>query len=303
EAGRQNMEPTDRTMLHTIPVGFTIDGSRGIRDPRGMYGQRLGVNMHVVSASTSALKTLAMVIARCHLELDGVVAAPYAAGMSVLVPDEREMGCTLIDLGGGVTTMAVFFDGKLVFTDSVPIGGGHVTTDIARGLSTPLAHAERMKTLYGAALVASADEREIIEVPLVGEDDRLTAHHIPKSILTGIIQPRLEETFELVRSRLEASGLDKIAGRRAVLSGGASQLSGVRDLAAHILDKQVRVGKPQGFHGLPVDFAGPAYATCTGLIAHALQPTSEPAKGGRKTSAAPPTGMIGRLGLWLKENF
>lgn len=302
EHGRQNLEPSDRTMLHTVPVGFAIDGSRGIRDPRGMFGQRLGVNMHVVSASTGALKTLATVVARCHLELDGVVVSPYAAGQSALVDDERELGVTLVDMGGGTTTIAVFFDGKVVHTDSVPIGGNHVTADIARGLSTSLAHAERMKTLYGAALVTSADEREIIEVPLVGEDDRLSVNHVPKSFLTGIIQPRLEETFELVRSRLEASGFDKVAGRRAVLTGGASQLSGVRDLAGLILDKQVRLGKPNGLVGLPNDYAGPAFCTVAGLVVHAMQPVSLPARRAKSQQAAP-TGLFGRFGVWLRENF
>ena len=134
-------------------------------------------------------------------------------------------------MGGGTTTIAVFFDGNLVFTDSVPVGGGHVTNDIARGLSTPVAHAERMKTLYGSAIAASADERELITVPQVGEEDEGQANHVPKSLLVGIIAPRLEETFELVRDRLEATGFDKIAGRRVVLTGGACQLPGARELA------------------------------------------------------------------------
>ncbi len=302
EQGRQNAEPADRTMMHTIPVGFAIDGSRGIRDPRGMFGQRLGVHMHVISASTTGLKTLATVIARCHLEVDGIVVSPYAAGQSALVADERELGVTLIDMGGGTTTIAVFHDGKVLHVDCIPIGGNHVTNDIARGLSTALAHAERMKTLFGAALVSSSDEREMIEVPLVGEEDQVSGHQVPKSLLTGIIQPRLEETFELVRSRLEASGVDRMAGRRVVLTGGAAQLAGVADLAALILDKQVRVGRPLGLHSLPQDVSGPAFATCAGLITHALQPVTELVRKSRPETQHP-AGWFGRLGLWLKENF
>lgn len=304
EQARGGSEPADRVALHRIPVGFSIDGSRGIRDPRGMFGQRLGAHMHTVSVSASALKTLTACVARAHLEIDSVVVSPFAAGLSALVPDERDLGVTLIDMGGGCTTIAVFFDGQLVYADSVPIGGVHVTNDIARGLSTPLAHAERMKTLYGAAMVSAVDERETIEAPLVGEDGAAHANTIPKSLLTGVIQPRLEETFELVRSRLEASGYDKIAGRRAVLTGGASQLQGVRELAGMILDKQVRLGRPLGVDGLSESFTGPAFSTCAGLILHALQPAPslEPAKRGRAEGPAP-TGMFGRLGLWLRENF
>jgi cell division protein FtsA len=219
DQGRRAPQPPDRTAIHSIPMGFSIDGSRGIRDPRGMFGQRLGVNMHVVTASTSALRTLKTAVNRCHLDIQGVVAGAYAAGMSVLVDDERDLGVTLIDMGGGSTSIAVFHEGHLAFTDSVPIGGQHVTSDIARGLSTPVAHAERIKALYGAALASTDDERELIDVPLVGEDDMRHANHVERSILTGIIQPRLEETFELVRSRLEGSGLERLSGRRVVLTG------------------------------------------------------------------------------------
>lgn len=302
DQARYIQEPGEREVLHIVPTGYSIDGSRGIRDPRGMYGQRLGAHLHVVSASTSALRNIAACVARCHLDIDTLVVSPYAAGLAALVQDERELGVTVIDMGGGTTTLAVFFDGHVVYTDSVPIGGLHVTNDIARGLSTPLAHAERMKTLHGAAVVATSDEREMIDVPLVGEDEPIQANHVPKSILTGIIQPRLEETFELVRARLEASGFDHVAGRRVVLTGGASQLAGVRDLAALILDKQVRGGRPIALRGLPEPVSGPAFATCAGLIGYALRPVQEPVRRTRGETTVP-SGMFGRLGLWLKENF
>src|SRR5262249_4336489 len=151
---------------------------------------------------------------RCHLEVAGLVVSPYASGLAALVDDEIDLGVTVIDMGGGTTTIGVFFDGNLVFADSVPVGGAHVTNDIARGLSTPIAHAERMKTLYGSAISSPADERETLAVPQVGEEDEAQANHVPKSLLVGIIGPRLEETFELVRNRLESSGFDKLAGRR-----------------------------------------------------------------------------------------
>lgn len=301
EQARQVPDPSDRHVLHSIPIAYSLDGSRGIRDPRGMVGSRLAVNLHVVSASTSALRNLASCVARCHLNIRSLVVSPFAAGLSALVQDERDLGVTLIDMGGGTTTVAVFFDGHMIYADSVPIGGQHVTSDIARGLSTPLAHAERMKTLYGAAVVSSADEHEMIDVPIVGEDEPAHANHLPKSILTGIIQPRLEETFELVRSRLEASGFDHIAGRRVVLTGGASQLQGTRELAALILGRQVRNGRPLGLRGLVEPAAGPAFATCAGLIAYALRPAAEPARRRRAESTGVP--FFGRLGLWLKENF
>ena len=302
DQGHALKELGDRDVIHSIPVGFSIDASRGIRDPRGMYGQRLGVNMHLVTAGSAAVRNLAACIGRSHLQIAGLVASPYAAGLSCLVDDEAELGVTVIDMGGGTTTIAVFFDGNLVFTDSVPIGGNHVTNDIARGLSTSLAHAERMKTLYGSAMALPSDERETITVPQVGEEDETQANHVPKSLLVGIISPRLDETFEFVRDRIEASGFDKIAGRRLVLTGGACQLPGVRDRAAYILDKQIRIGRPLRINGLAEATGGPAFSTSAGLVHFAVSERAETQRAGRPLTAEP-SGMIERFGHWVRENF
>jgi cell division protein FtsA len=292
----------EREVIHSIPVGFSIDGSRGIRDPRGMVGEKLAVNMNLVGATPSTLRNLTAAVGRCHLDVAGIVVGPYAAGLACLVEDEQQLGVTVIDMGGGTTSLGVFFDGNLIFCDTVPVGGAHVTSDIARGLSTPLAHAERMKTLYGHAIRSPADERETIAVPQVGEEEDGQANHVPKSLLVGIIGPRLEETFELVRARLEKSGFDKLAGRRIVLTGGACQLPGTRELAGLILDKQVRTGRPLKIGGLAEATQGSAFSTCAGLLHFALSERAEiprPARGAVES----PGGLFGRFGLWLKENF
>ncbi len=302
DQGRHSHTQSDRRLLHAIPVSFTIDGSRGIRDPRGMCGERLGVNMNVVTANAGAVRNLETVIGRCHLDIETYVVSPYAAGVASLVEDEMDLGVAIIDLGGGTTSFGVFYDGHIVYSDVVPIGGSHVTNDIARGLSTPVAHAERMKTLYGNAIASPADEREIIDVPLVGEEEHAQANHVPKSILTGIIQPRLEETFELVRSRLEASGFDKVAGRRVVLTGGASQLQGVRELAGLVLDKQVRMGRPIRLAGLSDQTGGPAFSTCAGLVNYALNQNAEALRPAA-ASEGEANGWFGRFNLWLRENL
>jgi cell division protein FtsA len=267
-----------------------------------MFGERLGVDMHVVTAAAGAVRNLTSCVARCHLDIRALVVSPYAAGLAALVDDERDLGVTVIDMGGGTTTIAVFFDGNLVFTDSVPVGGGHVTNDIARGLSTPIAHAERMKTLYGSAISSLSDEREMISVPQVGEEDDGQANHVPKSLLVGIIAPRLEETFELVRNRLESSGFDKIVGRRIVLTGGACQLPGTRELAALILDKQIRVGRPLRIQGLAEAMNGPAFSTSAGLVHFALSERAEIPRHGRALTEEP-NGLIGRVGHWIREYF
>jgi len=301
EHGRARNEPGERQVVHAMPVGYTIDGSRGIRDPRGMYGERLGVNMHVVTAATGPLRNLATCVERCHLGISSLVVSPQASGLACLVEDEMDLGVTLVDMGGGTTTLGVFYDGGLVHTDSIPVGGTHVTNDIARGLSTPMVHAERMKTLYGSAIASAADENEIIDVPQVGETEQHSANHVPRSILVGIIKPRIEETLELVRERLQRSGFDKTAGRRVVLCGGASQLQGVRELAGRVLDKQVRMGRPIRVSGLAEATGGPAFATCAGLLSYALRTGEAAERLGQPEEAT--GGRIARIGQWLRANF
>jgi cell division protein FtsA len=207
-------------------------------------------------------------------------------------------------MGGGTTEIGVFMDGVMVHADCIPIGGAHVTSDLAKGLTTPLNHAERIKTLHGSCMATSTDDRDLIDVPQIGEygeDEPSQANHLPRSLLIGIIQPRLEETFEMVRSRLEASRYYQKAGRMVVLTGGASQLSGVRDLAQLVLDKQVRIGKPRRVMGQPEANAGPAFATAIGLLAFAQHPVED--LSGLTAAPQPMPGLMGRVGGWLRANL
>ena len=297
-----NFQPEGREVLHAIPTNYNVAGSRGVRDPRGMYGERLGVDVHMVSVQRGPLRNLELCIERCHLSVSGKAVASHASGLACLVEDEMDLGVTVIDMGGGTTSLAVFFEGSMVFCDSVSIGGNHITNDIARGLSTPLAHAERMKTLYGSALASPSDEREMIDVPQVGESEADSANHIPRSMLTGIIQPRLEETLELVRDRLDASGYGRVAGRRVVLTGGASQLNGARELTSRILDKQVRIGQPIRLTGLAEATGGPAFSTCAGLLTYSQISPLETA-GADVADSGASRGQLRKFGRWLKENF
>jgi len=322
----QTMVPEDAQghpleLIHTIPVSYALDGQKGIRDPLGMTGSALNAQMHLIAAGFGPVRTLATAIARCHLDVEQIVAAPYASGLACLVEDEMDLGSLVIDMGAGTTSFAVFFDGNVVYTGGLPIGGAHVTNDIARGLTSSVAHAERLKTLYGNAIPSPMDEREIIDVPLVGEEAPENANHLPKSHLIRIIQPRVEEIFELVRARMDKSGFNEVAGRRIVLTGGASQLPGVRELAQRMLDKQVRLGRPlrvarptsQGsksggtsFTGLAESTSGPAFATTAGLLAIAMQPELASSSGvstiaNRVINSGGST--LNRIGLWLKQNM
>lgn len=297
-----SQQSEDRSVLHTIPVGYTVDGNRGVHDPRGMFGEKLGVSMHVMTAGAGAVRNLAACAHRCNLEIEAQVLSGYASSLACLVDEERELGVTCIDMGGGTTKLAVCFDGEILHTDCIPIGGEHVTSDIARGLSTPRSFAERIKTLFGSAIPSPSDDNEVIKVPLVGEEDASDDRQIPRSMLVGIVRPRIEEIFEMVRIRLEAAKFDKVAGRRVVLTGGASQLTGVVELASEFLDKQVRLGKPAPVKGLADSTNGPSFSTAAGLITYGLKERGS-AISAVLQSAEAPNGRFGRLGSWIRENI
>lgn len=264
--GRSRCELDGCELIQAAPVSYVVDEARGVRDPSGMFCQRIGVSMHAVAVKSSPLQNLKLAVERSHLNVTATLFAPYASGLATLTPDEMQLGATVIDMGGGVTSVAVFLEGALVFADSVPLGGCHVTADLARMLAAPVSAAERIKALYGAALGDIETGTDVVAVPQMGEDGDEFAMRVPRSMLTRIIQPRLEETFGEVQNRLRASGFDVAAGRRAVLTGGASQLAGTRELAQRMLNKQVRLGRPRTFQGLPPASAGPDYATALGLL-------------------------------------
>ena len=264
--GRARAASEGRHIVHAMPLNFAADETMGVDDPRGLFCDTLSARLHVIDAMHTSLRTLTACLQHCDLGIADLVSAPMAAGISTLVEDEKQLGATVLDMGGGTTGMAVFAEGQLLHTSQIPIGGVHVTNDIARLLSTPVAHAERLKTLYGSAQSSPDDEREMLPVKLVGEAE----HHIakvPRRAVVGIIIPRLEETFEMVRERLESFG--SVSGQRVVLTGGASQLQGVREMAATILDRQVRVGRPASVRGLPESASGAAFATAVGLLSWA----------------------------------
>lgn len=291
-----------REVVHAIPLHHSIDGATGIRDPRGMFGAKLGVSLHVVTAESSQARNLAICTGRGHLEVRGLVASGYASGLATLVEDEAELGATVIDMGGGLTTISVFSEGGPVLVDSVTLGGQHVTNDIARGLGTSVAHAERMKTLYGSAIDNDADEREMIDVPPVGEAEHAGANHVPRGELTRIVAPRIEELFELAAGRLRAAGAEQIAGRRVVLTGGASQLDGANEVAARVLDKQVRLGRPIHVHGLAESTGGPAFSTCSGMLTYAASGLAG-ADVGALAAADRGGSTLATMGRWLRENL
>jgi cell division protein FtsA len=304
-AGRRYSVKAGRSVVHAMPIGYRLDGEGGVADPRGMVGKRLGVDMHVVTADTPPLRNIELCLNRCHLSIAGMVASPYASGLSVLVDDEAELGCAVIDFGGGTTTIAVFNRGEFVHADAVAVGGHHITTDIARGLSTRIEDAERIKTLFGSALPGLSDERDLLSVrPLDGDEHELPTQ-MPRSALTRIIKPRIDEILELVRDRLNASGFAALLGRRLVLTGGGSQLNGIAEAARRVLARNVRLGRPLGIAGLPEAARGPAFAAAVGLLVYPQIAGMEQIEE-RDDAPFAMTGTGGyfaRVGNWIRESF
>lgn len=275
EQGRSSIAHTEHEVVHCIPVSYYLDGARGIHDPRKMFGKKLGADLHILTAQSTITRNLTHCVGQCHLNVEEYIASPYASALSVLEEDEKQLGVTLIDMGGGVTSFCVFNGGKNMYTDSIPVGGAHVTSDIARGLSTSLHHAERLKTLHGSAIATASDDQVMVDVPMLGEEDLDDANTVPRSMLVGVIRPRVEEIFEIVRSKLELSGMMSQAGKRVVLCGGASQLLGVREMASVVLGKQVRLGRPRPVHGLAEAASGPAFATVLGMLEYVVKKPAE----------------------------
>ncbi|WP_370877191.1 cell division protein FtsA [Kaistia dalseonensis] len=304
-AGREHSVTAERSVIHSLPIGYAIDGNNGIRDPRGMMGERLGVDMHVVTGESAPLRNLELCIARCHLSVEAMVATPYASGLSALVDDETELGVACVDLGGGTTTISVFMDGQFVHADAIAIGGQHVTTDIARGLSTRIEDAERLKTMHGSALPSVSDERDILSVLPIGDDERDVPNQMPRAALTRIIRARIEEILELVRDRLNASGFQTMVGRRIVLTGGASQLTGITEAARRILARNVRLGRPLGVTGLPEAAKGPAFSAAVGLLIYpqVAQIEQVSAMRGHRLAMTGTGGYFSRFGSWFRESF
>jgi cell division protein FtsA len=304
-AGGAHSVSDGRMVLHSLPIGYSLDDNRGVHDPVGMIGETLGVDMHVVTADEAPLRNLELAVNRCHLEIETVVATPFASGLSTLVDDEAELGVALIDMGGGTTTLSVFHGSECIHTDAIAVGGQHVTLDIARGLSTNLADAERIKARHGSALASISDEKEILTIPPVGEDERDHPNAAPRSALIRIIKPRVEETLEMARDMLDRSGFSELVGKRVVLTGGASQLTGLTETARRMLGRNVRLGRPLGIAGLPEAAKSPAFAAAVGLVIYPQIARIEQfrASGGSRLGMTGTDGYLARMGRWIRESF
>lgn len=274
--------PMDRQIVHILTQEFIVDDQDGIKNPIGMAGTRLECEVHIVTASSASIQNIVNCVQKAGYDVDEIVLEPYASSLAVLDDDELDLGVAIMDIGGGTTDIAIFFDGSIRFTAVIGLGGQHVTADLSHGLRTPMEQAEDVKKKYGYALQSMVKEDEIIHVPGIhGRAPR----EISRGVLCAIIQPRMEEIFSLSMNELERSGMYDSLGAGVVLTGGASLLPGSVELAEKTLGLPVKVGLPVVKGGLSETVKSPIYATGVGLIQYALHRESEGKKQRKEESA------------------
>ena len=263
DAARNITLPEDREVLHVLPHEFMVDAQDGIRDAVGMVGQRLEANVHLVTSSIAATQNLVTAANRAGILVSDTVLEPLASAESCLTQDERELGCCLLDIGGGTTELIVYGGGVVRHTSAVPVGGDHFTNDLAVGLRTPIPEAEKIKRRHACAASSQLHEDTAIEIASVGDRPPRT---IFARMLTDIIEPRAMELLSLIRDDLQRSGLDRQIPAGFVLAGGGARLTGLIELAEQSFHLPARIAEPKGLADLPEQVAQPEYATVVGLV-------------------------------------
>lgn len=291
----------DYEIIHFFPIEFTLDGHNNVQDPVGMIGKELGVRLHVIMAYSNHLLNIANCVSKCHVEVAGVVLDIYASGIACLTEDEQNLGSVIIDIGSKTTSYGIFCGKKLLYASHIPIGGWHITSDIAKAFSLDMQIAEKLKVLYGGAVEISQDKHHIINIEDMGYiPDSIDSPVITTALLSQVINPRVEEILELLKADYDKIGVDHLISRRIVLTGGASMMRGIKECAAKIFEKQVRLGKPIIFPGFAEDHNPYVYSVAVGMVkiqAIASQTQSLHMQPKNEQS------MLSKVLSWLKKNI
>jgi cell division protein FtsA len=295
DAARAVVIPGDRMSLHVIPQEFKVDDQDGIRDPLGMMGTRLESKVHIVTAAQSAVQNITRCCAKQNLQVVNLVLQPLAASRAVLSRDEMDLGVALVDVGGGTTDIAIFHNGSIVHTAALPIGGNHISADLAIGLRTPQVEADRLKISSGVALKSLVATSETVEVPSVGGRP---ARIVDRKLLGEIIEPRMEEIFQLANREIISSGYADTLGAGVVLTGGATLMTGAIELAEFVFDLPVKRASPEGLSGFADMVASPQHSTAVGLVLWGSEDRNAFSK---KSNARSET--VGRVKTQLKTFF
>lgn len=286
--------PPDREIIHIIPQEFVVDDQDGIKDPMGMSGIKLEVNVHIITGAITSVQNLKNCITRAGIEIEQVVLNQIATSASTLTHDEMELGVGLIDIGAGTTEVAIFERGSLWYTSVIPIGGDNFTNDIAVGLRTPIPDAEKIKKKFGCVSAPLVDEQETIEVPSVGRGKK--ARVLSRQLLADIIQPRAEEIFRLVDNDIKRMGYEKSLNSGIVITGGTALLDGLEEVAEGVFDLPVRRGDPDGIGGLVDRVSTPDFAAAVGLIRYGYKQWKKRGLAKEKKKS-----FFAKIKDWLKE--
>lgn len=297
DAARAVAVPADQSVLHVLPQEFAIDEQEGIRDPIGMSGVRLETRAHLITCALSARQNLSKCVNRCGLAIDELILAPLASADAVLTADERELGICLVDIGAGTTDLAIYTQGAIRHTASLPIAGDLVTNDIAQAFRTPTQYAEDIKVRYACALTQLAGAEETIQVPSVG--DR-APRRLARQMLAQVVQSRYEEIFSMVQGEIRRSGYESLIAAGVVLTGGAARMEGVVELAEELFQMPVRVGHPHGVEGLGEVVNNPVHATGVGLLRFGARQAQ---RGRARSSLTGADTPIGRVLAWFRRQF
>ena len=286
--------------LSSSVIKYYIDNNTPVDNPIGIHTDNLIVEITHIYGQKRVIKNISSAIDLCHLSIDKFITCSEASGISTLIENERLNGSIVIDLGGNITSIGVFINNKIIFSDSIPIGGVHITSDIVRGLGTKAEDAEKIKILYGSALSNETDEYTKIEVPIISDEGEIVDQEIPKAMLTAIIKPRIEEIFELVKERLTFLTLSSSSINKVILCGGGANLNNVRELASSYLNTNVRIGRPIGLVDIPEIVHTPTFSCLTGLLIKSLQ--QEKLLISNKMNSGL-FNYFGRISDWLDENL
>jgi cell division protein FtsA len=297
DAARAVALPFDRVMLQVIPAGFSVNGQNGITDPRGMGGVRLEANVSIFTGSATYVKNFTRCCEKAGLDIIETIFQPLATAETVLTEDERSLGTAVIDIGGGTTDIAIFHEGNLCHTSSIPVGGNNFTSDIAIGLRTPAPEAEKIKRRYGCSMISMVRDEEEIEIGYSGDKP---SKNVPRQYLTEILQPRTVELFKLVKEEITGRGFHSILSSGAVLTGGSALMDGIDVMAENILDLPVRKGFPRVTGGMPDVIATPEYSTGIGLVLYGARETLAEH---RTNNGKGPKKFISRVKTWATETF
>lgn len=290
----------DYEILSSAVVKYYLDNSTSVDNPIGIFTNNLTVEVNYTYGQKSVIKNISNAINLCHLSVDKFFICSEASGISTMVQDERTNGAIVIDLGANITSIGVFLNNKIIFSDSIPIGGLHITSDIVRGLGTKSEDAEKIKILHGSALSHETDEYINIEIPMISDNGEIVPQKIPKAMLTAIIKPRVEEIFELVRERLNQFKPDSSFVNRVVLCGGGASLNNIRELGSKYFKCNVRIGRPIGLINLPEIVQTPTFACLTGLLIKSLEKEKILNQKGLNTGLF---NYFGKFGNWFDQNL